>query len=238
MSINVRALDMGPPSSSHQHGPPVLGRVRLATPFPDVIAPMQPSDSLPPSATAPVPLAGGLPRGERLFCAIGPTTRAPAYVSCVGDGSPTLRIAGLSSRRGEGLPGDGAVLFRACHGRTPRRIHPPPRPDHYHAGGCCCLRVIQDPRHPGRRGFGAAFPWPARSHAYASPMPFLTPSQGWLPARAGSPLAGRVSHPQDDEQHFMEDVRPPIPIDPQGLVTLYVLSVRYSQMTPCMPLGS
>jgi hypothetical protein len=46
-------------------------------------------------------------------------------------------------------------------------------------------------------GFGAAFPWPTRSHAYASPMPFLTPSQGLLPARAGSPLAGRISHPLD-----------------------------------------
>jgi hypothetical protein len=190
MSINVRALDMGPPSSSHQHGPPLLGRVRLATPFPDVIAPMQPSDSLPPSATAPVPLAGGLPRGGRFFCAIGPTTRAPAYVSCVGDGSPTLRIAGLSSRRGEGLPGYGAVLFRACHGRTPRRIQPPPRPDHYHAGGCCCLRVIQDPRHPGSIGFGAAFPWPTRSPAYASPTPFLKPSQGWLPAGRAHPWPG------------------------------------------------
>ena len=37
--------------------------------FPDVIARMQPSDSLPPSATALVPLASGLPRGGRLFCA-------------------------------------------------------------------------------------------------------------------------------------------------------------------------
>jgi hypothetical protein len=35
----------------------VLGRVRAARPFPDVLARMQPSDSLPPSATAPVPLA-------------------------------------------------------------------------------------------------------------------------------------------------------------------------------------
>jgi hypothetical protein len=43
--------------------------------------------------------------------------------------------------------------------------------------------------------------------------------------RAGSPFAGRVLHPLDDKQHFMEDVRPPIPIDPQGLVALDFLSV-------------
>src|SRR4029453_19059028 len=57
MASNVWASVMVPSSSSHQHGPPLLGRVRLARPFPDVIAPMQPSDSLPPSATTPVPLA-------------------------------------------------------------------------------------------------------------------------------------------------------------------------------------
>jgi hypothetical protein len=48
---------MGPFRSSHRHGPPVFGRVQGATLFPDVIARMQPSDSLPPSATTPVPLA-------------------------------------------------------------------------------------------------------------------------------------------------------------------------------------
>src|SRR5439155_12654174 len=37
--------------------------------FPNVHAPMQPSDSLPPSVVAPVPLADGLPRCGRLFCA-------------------------------------------------------------------------------------------------------------------------------------------------------------------------
>jgi len=40
----------------------------------------------------------------------------------------------------------------------------------------------------------------------------------------GPPLAGRVSHPLDDKQNFMEDSRPPIPIDPQGLVALNFLS--------------
>src|SRR5713101_2950450 len=99
MSLNVKALDMGPSRRSHQHGPPLLGRVRVAIPFPDVNAPMQPSDSLPPSATAPVPLASGLPRCGRLFCAHGADDTCARNVSCVGDGSPALREAGMG--RGE-----------------------------------------------------------------------------------------------------------------------------------------
>ena len=43
-----------------------------------------------------------------------------------------------------------------------------------------------------------------RSRAYASPTSLPRPSQGSLPTRAGSPLAGRVSHPLDDERSFME----------------------------------
>jgi hypothetical protein len=74
-------------------------------------------------------------------------------------------------------------------------------------------------------GFGAAFPWPTCSPAYASPAVSPRPAQGWLPARAGSPLAGRDSHPLDNEQSFMEVSHPPIPFDPQGLVALKFLSV-------------
>jgi len=72
---------------------------------------MQPSDSLPPSAVAPVPLADGLPRCGRLFCA------AWADDTCARQrvvrrrrvtGSPLDRDG---SRKGEGLPGAWAVLF-------------------------------------------------------------------------------------------------------------------------------
>src|SRR5262249_43392390 len=55
-------------------------------------------------------------------------------------------------------------------------------------------------------------------------MPFLTPSQGLLPARAGSPLAGRVSHPLDDGQSFMKVSPPPIPFDQPCLVALLFFS--------------
>ena len=118
--------------------------------------------------------------------------------------------------------------LRACHGRTPRRIQPPPRPKLL-AGDYCYLQVKQDPRHPGSIGFGAAVPWPTRSHAYASQTLFPRTAQGVLPARAGSPLAGWDSHPLDDVRSFMVASHPPIPFGPQGLVALYFLySARIS----------
>jgi hypothetical protein len=39
---------------------------------------------------------------------------------------------------------------------------------------------------------------------YASPAVFPRPTSGLLPARAGSPFAGRASQPLDDTQSFMK----------------------------------
>ena len=187
---------------------------------------MQPSDSLPPSATAPVPLASGLPRCRRLFCAEWPTTRAPANASCVGDNSPALREAGMC--RGEARasqvtgPSSSCVLWS----NTP--------PDTFPSSPLCrrgALLPSMESSTLGIRkdiGFGAAVPRPARSSAYASPAVSPRPAQGWLPARAGSPLAGQDSHLLDDKQSFMKASHPPIPFDPQGLVALIFLS------TPCV----
>ena len=80
-------------------------------PFPDVVAPMQPSDSLPPSATTPVPLAAAyldadacsVPREADDTCARLRAVRRRRVT-----GSPQDRDV---SRKGEGLPGYGAVLF-------------------------------------------------------------------------------------------------------------------------------
>ena len=44
-----------------------------------------------------------------------------------------------------------------------------------------------------------------------------------LPARVGSPLAGRVSHPLDDERSFMESSHPPFPFDQPRLVAPFGL---------------
>jgi hypothetical protein len=71
---------------------------------------MPPSDSLPPSAPAPVPLAGGLPRCGCVFCALwadDTCTRLPVVRRRRVTGAPRDRHV---SRRGEGLPGSWTVL--------------------------------------------------------------------------------------------------------------------------------
>ena len=176
MAPNVKALTMGPFRSAHRHGPPLLGRVQETSLFPDVIARMQPSDSLLPSATAPVPLASSLPRGGRLFCASCGRRHVRSQTCRASETGHRLSATPvLSARRSEGLPGCEAILFvRAVvehpAGRAPLLAHL--------AGEHCGLRVFQHARHPESIGFGAAVPRPARSPAYASPRAFRPPSQG------------------------------------------------------------
>src|SRR5262245_52229623 len=182
---------------------------------------MQPSDSLPPLATVLVPLTGSRPRCGRLFCAYeadDTCARQRVVRRRRVTGSPPDRHV---SRRGEGLPGSWTVLFVRAMVEHPagyvpllahltqRSLLPSENPASWASGKS--------------RGFGAAAPRPTRSHAYASPIPLRRPSQGVLPARAGSPLTGRVLHPLDDEQSFMKASHPPIPFDQQSLVALHCL---------------
>ena len=183
---------------------------------------MQPSDALPPSATAPVPLARGLPRCRRLFCARWPTTRAPANASCVGDHSPALRKAGMGrgEARASQVPGPSSSCVPWSN--TPPDTLPS-SPKKLSPGMVVAFRENRTLGIREGRGFGAAFPWPTCSHAYASPTPFLRPSPGSLPAWAGSPLARRALHPLDDAQSFMKASPPPIPFDQPCLVALFYL---------------
>jgi hypothetical protein len=138
-----------------------------------------------------------------LLCLRWPTTRAPATCRASETGHRLSAGPGCVEER-RGPPRLRGRPLRTCHGRTPHRIPSPPRPAVL-AGDCYCLQVKQDPGHPGSvEVSGPHAPWPTRSPAYASPTTFLGSSQGWLPARAGSPLAGRVSHPLDDERSFMK----------------------------------
>jgi hypothetical protein len=153
---------------------------------------------------------------------MGPTTRAPANMSCVGDGSPVLRDTGIGRGEARASQVTGPSSSYVPWSNTPPDTIPS---SPTHAGVAVAFEVIQHSRHPGRLEVsGPHTPWPARSHVYASPRPFLTPSQGLLPARAGSPLAGQDSHLLDDTQSFMESSHPPIPFDQHCLVALNFLS--------------
>jgi hypothetical protein len=119
---------------------------------------MQPSDSLPPSATAPVPLANGLPRCRRLFCAEWPTTRAPANASCVGDDSPALRKAGMGrgEARASQVPGPSSSCVPWSN--TPPET-PPSSPRRHVCKGVLLPSGKTGPSASRKRiGFGAAWP--------------------------------------------------------------------------------
>lgn len=119
-----------------------------ATPCPAVHAPMQPSDSLPPSAPAPVPLAGGCPRCACLCCAPradAACTRRRAVRRRRGTGSPRDRMI---ARRGEGLPGYGAILCVRALGAHPAGSVP--LLAHRSQGYVVAFDGIQHSRHPAR----------------------------------------------------------------------------------------
>ena len=152
---------------------------------------------------------------------------APANAQRVGDGSPALRNTGFL--RGEARTSRVTGPSSSC---APWSNTPPdmtsPRP--YFSS----RRSTERPSSPsGNRGtlgirnnetFEAATPRLTRSHAYASPASLPRPSPGSLPARAGSPLAGRDSHPLDDTSKFHRVIAvPPFPFDQQSLVALFCL---------------
>src|SRR4029434_617368 len=93
-------------------------------PFPDVVAPMQPSDSLPPSATTPVPLAAAyldadacsVPREADDTCARLSAVRRRRVT-----GSPQERYV---RRKDESLPVYGSVLFRRAMVEPPAGYDP------------------------------------------------------------------------------------------------------------------
>src|SRR5262249_10266008 len=134
-------------------------------------------------------------------------------------GSPPHRSV---SRRGEGLPGYGAVLFvraMVAHpaGYGPLLAHPTEKP--------LLPSGKSGPWASGKaRGFGAACPM-------AHPFACLRLADGLsatgarlATGRAGSPLAGQDAHLLDDTQGFMKALHPPVPIDPHCLVALIFLS--------------
>jgi hypothetical protein len=129
MSSNVKALGMVPFRSSHQHGPPVLGRVRAL--------PRSPTSSLLCSPPTPCPLQPPLWFPWRVaYLAAGacsvpwrPTTRAPAPGRASETGHRLSATPECIEER-RGPPRLRGRPLRPCHGRTPRRIGSTPRPPH------------------------------------------------------------------------------------------------------------
>ncbi len=113
----------------------------------------------------------------------------------------------MVSRRGKDLPGYWAVLFLRAVVQHPAGCDPP-SPQLLFEKVCGEIALAFRKFRPlGIRKdivFEATYPRPTCSCAYASPISLPKPSQGSLPARAGSPLAGRDSHPLDDERNFKE----------------------------------
>jgi len=109
---------MVPSWSSYPHGPPLLRRVRTASPFPDFTAPIRSSDSLVPvgrGSGCPSP-AAYLDRVLLLVCRrVHP---ANASSSEIGHRVPVPR---MSFEERLGLPGYGAVPMS----RVPRSYTPP-----------------------------------------------------------------------------------------------------------------
>lgn len=181
---------------------------------------MPPSDSLPPSALAPVSLAFGLPLAE-------------ALVLCRIDGVPTsttfdppeilnraLRVPGLLPRgvgRASQVPGPSS----SC---APGPATPPgaPRPSPSGGRGTTAFGPVKTLGSRENRGFEAVT---ATARTLACSRIAVTISGNVAESASdlpGSALVGRASHPLDDKLSFRVASVTPIPSDQPFLVALTV----------------
>ena len=156
-----------PNSSSHQHGPPLLGRVSVVNALCSLAA-------------------DGLPRCGELV--LHRRTGAPDPCRAGDISTPAPRLPALS--QGETRAGAWAILFvravvvdpAGCNRPSPASVRSPSSSGDLKpwTPGNLSISWLHNPR-------------PTCSRTYASPSRLPFPAQGSLPARAGSPLAGRVS---------------------------------------------
>jgi hypothetical protein len=141
-----------PPAVRLVHGPPSLHRLRGATALPGFLATMQPSDFPVASAAALVPLAFGLPRGERYS---DPAARAFADARRVGDFGSGFSATPAFTRTIRDLPGYWAVRRRRAV-----VVHPAGcvAPSPCTGDDDCCLQECQTPGHPGSQCFRGRLP--------------------------------------------------------------------------------
>ena len=163
------------------------------TPFPDVSAPMQPSDSLVPfGRRSGLPLPTAYLGAQVLFFAAAPApTETRAYAETL---LPRLPVSRLSPKEKRGSPRCLGHPLRACRGLRPRRVQPP-----LARSRCGRQELTRSPRHP------VIFAKLLTHGPLVGTAESVTVSGARLATgRAGSPLAGRVSHPLDDKQGFMK----------------------------------
>lgn len=176
-------------SGSHQHGPPLLGRVRTPPRSPTSTLLCRPPTPSSPSAAAPV-VPRQRPTPARRSCSSPPHRRLRLPVQRRRHFYPGSPLAGSVPRRDKGLPGAWAILFRACRSPRPRRVRCAPRPVTVRSPS---PSGPPRPSAPGMHSIsGLSYPRPTRSRAYASPKPLPSPAQGSLPAGRAHPWPGGV----------------------------------------------
>ena len=203
-----------PISGSHQHGPPLLGRVRTpprSRRQRSYAALRLPRPPRPPLRSS---LANGLPRRGGLV--LPRRTGASACPCNAGDTSTPAPHSPALSRgetRASQVPGPSSSCVPCS---STRRVRCAPRP----ATGAPAVAFRPSETLSTRNAFNCvALPLTAHSLACLRFAQSVTVSGARLATgRAGSPLAGRVSHPLDDIRGFMVSSHTPILLDQPCLV--------------------
>ena len=203
-------------SGSHQHGPPLLGRVRTPPRSPTSTLLCSPPTPSSPSAAAPVVPRQRPTPARGLFFTAAPLPRETGT-------TPETFLPRLPSRRlrPEERQGPPRCLGHPLS-RVPQSSTPPGamRPSPCHGALAVAFRSSETLGTRNAFDFGALLPT-AHSLACLRFAQAVTVSGARLATgRAGSPLAGRVSHPLDDEQGFMESSHTPALLDQPCLVAL------------------
>ena len=175
-----------PNSGSHQHGPPLLGRVRTPPRSPTSTLLCSPPTPSSPSAAAPV-VPRQRPTSVRRLV-LHRRTGAPANRCNAGDiSTPAPRKPALYPRKNEGIPGAWAILFVRAVVLDPAGCdHPSPVLGEV----AVAFRRVNTLGTRKHVSFVATYPRPTRSRAYASPNPLPSPAPGSLPAGRAHPWPG------------------------------------------------
>ena len=176
---------------------------------------MQPSDSLPPLATTPVPLVLASLDAGACCVPLEADDTCARHVPCVGDGSPALRQTG--GCRGEARASQGTGPSSSCVPWSSTPPAPIPSSPRRLCRGLLLPSGKTEPSASGKtRSSGAACPGPTRSHAYASPN--LFPQNGArLAIGSGGLTLGRARFaPAGRYTMFHGGIASPNPLRPTG----------------------